>query len=171
VNAIKARLPVLNEEGPQQLLSAAGSSVVILFRETISRDGDALITVLNADPNSSHRVATGPLKAWIGGRRYTGIGDITPQVTPLDLNAYDELLLEPLEIRVFQIQSATVTQPCVSPSQQPSAAQRITIENISPRLPGGLAIKQVQGDVVEISADIFADGHDILAARLILTRD
>ena len=45
------------------------------------------------------------------------------------------------------------------------AAERITIENIWPEIDGGRhPAKRVVGDVLEVWADIFCDGHDVLAA-------
>ena len=46
--------------------------------------------------------------------------------------------------------------------------QRVVIERVSPELDGGqFPIKAIPGDVVAIEADIFADGHDFLSARLL----
>ena len=45
------------------------------------------------------------------------------------------------------------------------AANRVVIERVEPELDGGRhAIKRVVGDVVEVEADIFCDGHDKIAA-------
>ena len=45
------------------------------------------------------------------------------------------------------------------------AAERITIENVWPEIDGGRhPAKRVVGDVLEVWADIFCDGHDVLAA-------
>lgn len=44
---------------------------------------------------------------------------------------------------------------------------RVTIERVSPELDGGqFPIKAIPGDVIAVEADIFADGHDYLSARL-----
>src|SRR5438270_9182654 len=44
----------------------------------------------------------------------------------------------------------------------------IVIENVQPELNGGRwPIKRVTGDTVEVSADIFKEGHDLLQARVI----
>ncbi|WP_245826361.1 alpha-1,4-glucan--maltose-1-phosphate maltosyltransferase [Spirosoma rigui] len=46
--------------------------------------------------------------------------------------------------------------------------RRVVIENVSPELDGGrFPIKAVPGDVIAVEADIFADGHDYLSARLL----
>ncbi|HYD51518.1 MAG TPA: alpha-1,4-glucan--maltose-1-phosphate maltosyltransferase, partial [Gemmatimonadaceae bacterium] len=45
---------------------------------------------------------------------------------------------------------------------------RITIECVSPELEAGrYAVKRVVGDVVEVGADVFRDGHDVLVARIL----
>ncbi len=48
---------------------------------------------------------------------------------------------------------------------------RAVVENISPSVDGGrFPIKRVVGDVVEVSADCFADGHDVVACALMWRR-
>ena len=45
---------------------------------------------------------------------------------------------------------------------------RVVIANVSPQLDGGrFPIKAVPGDVIAVEADIFLDGHDFIAARLL----
>ena len=44
---------------------------------------------------------------------------------------------------------------------------RLTIENVTPELDGGrYPVKRVAGDRMQVGADIFKDGHDILGARV-----
>ncbi len=46
--------------------------------------------------------------------------------------------------------------------------QRVVIEGVSPQINGGeLPIKRVIGQLVNISADILADGHDLMAASIL----
>jgi starch synthase (maltosyl-transferring) len=46
--------------------------------------------------------------------------------------------------------------------------ERVTITNVSPELDNGrYPIKRIVGDEVKVSADIFADGHEVLSAILI----
>jgi starch synthase (maltosyl-transferring) len=48
----------------------------------------------------------------------------------------------------------------------------VIIERIAPQLDGGLhAVKRVVGDQLLVTADIFADGHDLLDAALLLRAD
>jgi len=60
VNALKARVPVLNEEGPQRRVGASDGGVVALLRE--GEDGAAsVLGVLNADPVERGEVGAGEL--------------------------------------------------------------------------------------------------------------
>jgi starch synthase (maltosyl-transferring) len=43
---------------------------------------------------------------------------------------------------------------------------RITIDDVRPATPACMAVKAVVGERIDVSADIFADGHDILGARV-----
>jgi len=46
--------------------------------------------------------------------------------------------------------------------------QRVVIERVSPQINGGeLSIQRVVGQLVNISADILADGHDLMAASIL----
>lgn len=71
--------------------------------------------------------------------------------------------------RFLTSRSANLTQkPARDKHIAPSPAPpRAVIANISPEIEGGrFPIKRIVGDVVAVSADIFADGHDILGAIL-----
>jgi starch synthase (maltosyl-transferring) len=50
-------------------------------------------------------------------------------------------------------------------------APQLVIENVTPKLDGGrYPIKRMIGSVLEVSADIFKDGHDLIAARILYRR-
>ena len=50
----------------------------------------------------------------------------------------------------------------------PQMMRRVVIEGVLPQVDGGrFPIKRVPGERVEVTADIFADGHDVLAAVLL----
>ena len=45
---------------------------------------------------------------------------------------------------------------------------RVVIEGVRPQIDGGqFAIKRVIGETVVVEADVFCDGHDVLAVRLL----
>ena len=53
------------------------------------------------------------------------------------------------------------------PTAAPADIARLAIENVTPELDAGrFAVKRVVGDTVRVGADIFKDGHDLLAARV-----
>ena len=50
--------------------------------------------------------------------------------------------------------------------------ERVVIERVSPEIDGGrFSAKSIAGDEVTVEADIFADGHDALSARLLYRRE
>ncbi|HET7538637.1 MAG TPA: alpha-1,4-glucan--maltose-1-phosphate maltosyltransferase [Polyangiaceae bacterium] len=52
-----------------------------------------------------------------------------------------------------------------------ATAPQVVIENVTPKLDGGrYPIKRVIGNVLDVSADIFKDGHDLIAARVAYRR-
>src|SRR5215831_11127813 len=54
-----------------------------------------------------------------------------------------------------------------SPALAAGESRRVVIEGIEPCIDGGrFPAKRSVGEAVEVSADIFADGHDVLAAVL-----
>ena len=53
-------------------------------------------------------------------------------------------------------------------SLDPQLQRRVVIESVRPQVDAGrFPIKRVPGERVYVSADIFADGHDVLAAALL----
>jgi starch synthase (maltosyl-transferring) len=67
----------------------------------------------------------------------------------------------------------TVARTTVEPGPMALGTRRtIVIERISPSLDGGRhPVKRVVGDTLFVSADIFADGHDMLDAALLVRAD
>jgi starch synthase (maltosyl-transferring) len=61
----------------------------------------------------------------------------------------------------------TASRSAPSSRFAPHATLRVIIEDVSPEINGGrYPIKRAVGESVAVSARIFADGHDVLAARL-----
>jgi starch synthase (maltosyl-transferring) len=55
-----------------------------------------------------------------------------------------------------------------APLQMNQGRRRVIIERVSPEIDGGrFPIKRVPGEPVEVQADIFADGHDVISAVLL----
>jgi starch synthase (maltosyl-transferring) len=79
------------------------------------------------------------------------------------------------EVRVLvYTASEPVAQHAVGEGPDPLSAlgTRIAIEAIAPSIPdGNLPVKRVVGESVTVSADIIADGHEVLAAELLWRAD
>src|SRR5262249_46286529 len=98
-----------------------------------------------------------------------------PLATPVRLEPGAPLILEPLELRVFRGERERVVARRRSARAEQSAVrkllalaeQRLTIEDVWPEINGGRhAVKRIVGDVLEVWADIFCDGHEVIAARI-----
>ncbi len=78
------------------------------------------------------------------------------------------IVVAPAEVKLVR---AVATTPVDLPAPDALAAAakpRIAIEAISPSVSGGrFAAKRLVGDIVEVTADLIADGHDRLAAALL----
>ena len=54
----------------------------------------------------------------------------------------------------------------------PYGTRRVVVENVRPEIDGGrFPVKRTAGEKVEVTADIFADGHDRIQTRLLHRRD
>jgi starch synthase (maltosyl-transferring) len=182
VNRMKASVPALNTEGPQRRITAPDNPIIGLLRlrgsHPVAADGCA-ITLINPDAKRVHAIEIGPLITETGGtfRSYT---DVTPLAAPVAFAADATIALEPLEIRVFRgdKEAPLSVQRAFRPAAPDGAAaseralqelakNRIAIEGVYPAIDGGrFPVKRVVGDVLEIWADIFADGHDKLQAHV-----
>src|SRR4051812_47906226 len=59
-----------------------------------------------------------------------------------------------------------------APTERADGRVRAVIEGISPQVDGGrFAVKRVQGDRVDVEADCFADGHDVVCCLLRFRHD
>ncbi|HSR73083.1 MAG TPA: maltotransferase domain-containing protein, partial [Kiloniellales bacterium] len=173
VNALKASLPVLNREGPQRRITAPGTFPVALMRRDDSAEADCVLVVLNPDPEGAHEIDPGPLMAETGGR-YEGFEDVTPRAEPRGFEPGSPLRLESLEARVFRgvRQGRRGRRRSRAPTARASerqllvlADERLTIEDVWPEIDGGRhPVKRIVGDVLGVWADIFCDGHDVIAA-------
>ena len=78
--------------------------------------------------------------------------------------------LAPGEVRVaFLSLAKPVREPGQAPGGNSAARQpRIVVDRVTPHVAGGaFAVKRVVGRSIEIEADVFADGHDVLAAEIL----
>lgn len=95
VNAMKASLPILNEEGPQRYHQFGDGRLIGLVRRPMRGQG-WVFTLINADPWNPVRGWIGNLDGDIGGGR-----EVTPGSRGEPLRVGEEYTLQPAEIRVF----------------------------------------------------------------------
>ena len=174
VNRMKAAAPALNVEGRQSRVSAPDSRAVALLRVDADDGrcaGNAALSLFNPDAKRPARIEAGPLIAAAGGS-FEAFADVTPLAEPISFEPGDTLELEPLSFRVFRAAARPAAgKPRPAREAQKAmdalAGRRVAIETVYPELDGGrFPAKRVVGDVLEVWADVFSDGHDKIAAAL-----
>jgi starch synthase (maltosyl-transferring) len=91
-------------------------------------------------------------------------------VGPIDAPDALTAPMDPGEVRVLAYSPTTpITHRGANDLDPASAgATRIAVEAVEPTVPdGAFAVKRLVGESVTVSADIFTDGHDVLAAELL----
>ncbi|MGK2911613.1 MAG: alpha-1,4-glucan--maltose-1-phosphate maltosyltransferase [Sphingobium sp.] len=147
--------------GGSQLLSPPPSPLIAYLRAEAAdmrQSRQALLVVANTDPVLS---LTPEVEALISA---AGAG------FQIDADQEEGFpALTPGEIRTFTAHRAKAITSAVVPSGEIAYAQgdRLVLENIEPSVDGGsFAVKRVVGESVRVSATLFADGHEQLAAEL-----
>jgi starch synthase (maltosyl-transferring) len=168
-NALVERIAECGANGEMRQLSGPQDSVTALLRSDapdVRAARHAVVVLINPDLNrgASARFPLTSLPAQSGAAMaMTGA---------LDAPDDPAMPMAPGDVRVL---SYAATAPILRPAERSgglaprqSAATRIAIEAISPVVPDGMfAVKRVVGEPITVSADIFSDGHDALAAELL----
>jgi starch synthase (maltosyl-transferring) len=176
VNRMKAATPALNADGRQDRITAPHHPIIGLAHLSggdLAASDDAAIVLINPDAARSWGTDPGPLMNQSGGR-ISRFEDVTPDGAALPFEPGHPITLKPLSLRVFRGHAEPLKAPAQISKAAEQAAQkrlltlardRVVIERVEPELDGGRhAIKRVVGDIVEVEADIFCDGHDKIAA-------
>ncbi|MGD0473206.1 MAG: maltotransferase domain-containing protein [Candidatus Velthaea sp.] len=171
VNAMKASVPALNEEGSERVLGTRGDAIGLLRNAEAGNSsavalinpgtvGDATVDALDVLSELCEAV------------------DITPQAAPRATVAPGaQIVLRPLEMRVFTngftgagrngAAADEVAQRAESSPDLRASARPAVIEAVWPQIDGGRhPVKRIVGDRFEVQADIFREGHDAIAAVL-----
>ncbi len=168
-NAMKSSLPALGEEGAQHLVHFGAGTPVALVRAGAAIDDDVL-SLINADARATSEIDGADIvRALVHAAR-----EVTPGTAPRVVDAQEHITVAPLTIRVFAADAVSAQRvPPESRELGPlegavAAARAAVIENVRPQLDGGHhPIKRVVGDRVDVTADVFRDGHDSLDAALL----
>jgi starch synthase (maltosyl-transferring) len=134
------------------------SDNIVAVRGGLSQRGDILIRTAEAD----QRIAQDALIAVVNSSDV-----ICPSPVSLDdWNLPEMAALAPREVRLLHVRRRAPL-----PGEEPTLAAnslRIAITNVAPSVDDGrYPAKRVVGDTVVIEADIFADGHPMIAAEVL----
>ena len=167
-NDLVDRVAALRVDGAMRQLTAstAPSTALLRYDAPDPRDsGRAALVLINPD-----LAAAAPLPLRLVPLPPQAGAAFGPEET---LDAPDDAAgsLAPGEVRVvaYARLPAIVQAGDIAPIERPATtATRIAIEAIAPAVPDGdYAVKRVVGEAVTVSADIVADGHEVLAASLL----
>jgi len=164
-NTLADRLAKLGVGGEMRRLTDPAQPITVLLRSDttdVRRARNAIVVTINPDLQHTHvlPISLHPLPP------AAGAGLVPHEVIYCAREATDAL--DPGEIRVIQARRAgqmELRQTEIPPNQ---LWPRIVIEHVTPAVDGGrFAAKRVIGEAVPIEADIFTDGHELLAAELL----
>ncbi|MBA4792675.1 MAG: DUF3416 domain-containing protein [Phenylobacterium sp.] len=153
-------------DGEMRLLSGAASEVSALLRVTAPdvRHAEAgLLALINTRLDAESEVRPSD---FIGGadaafapfQRLDGKGEPYAPLGPGEVRLLGAGRAQPI-----RQQPRGGRQAAKTAARQP----RLRVEQVSPAVDGGaLPVKRVIGDRVAVTADIYADGHEVLAAEL-----
>ncbi len=156
--------PVSSEQW--RLVSAPGAAAAVLLGAAGNGNAPLPILVVNTQ-DQPVAVDLHTVLARTDGLKLTASDDFSAA------DSEAALLIEPREFRMLQASQGTAiitasrdTRRAVeSSARQASKKSRISIEALSPSVDGSLfVVKRNVGDTVVVEADIFGEGHDMLAA-------
>ena len=193
VNAMKASIPALNEEGAERALPVTGDAVGLL--RNAEAGASFAVALINPDTSGEASLDAADVLADIAEAV-----DVTPQAArSAALSPGERIVLKPLEMRVFagapggirpraagngaasngaasserasEAGSAGARNGSAhhgaSAEDARAAARPVVIEAVWPQIDAGRhPVKRIVGDRIEIQADIFREGHDAVAAVL-----
>ncbi|HTI19050.1 MAG TPA: maltotransferase domain-containing protein [Trinickia sp.] len=175
-NALQQRTPLLQSVGELRALSPAGADVAILLRGArpdLRNTREAALFIANAELSTPAFVEPARFLDGVPGG-FTAVKPLASACT-IPSEPLEAFVLGPGESHLFRA-SATpcVTIPYASKRAeaaavaQATAAPRLAIERVSPCVDGGrFVVKRIVGEEVEVSAAIFGEGHDKIAAAVI----
>ena len=145
-------------------LSPPGAPAAALLLDGGGSGGRQRLMLINPSVDEAVPVAAAPLLTASGlGGAMLDDGSGSPPVGP-----EGTIVVAPGEVKLFRPVATTPVDLPAPDALTAAANPRIAIEAISPSVNGGrFAAKRLVGDMVEVAADLIADGHDRLAAALL----
>ncbi len=157
-NALVDRLA--EKYGPPAFAGGGGERVAALLRAWPPADhapAEGVAILINRDARAA---APAPATVAMRGGGAALIAEETQPGPPLS----------PGEVRLITLHSAPMIRNRLSPTalRQATEASRIVIDKPAPAVDGGrFPSKHTLGDAIDVEADIFIDGHDVIAADLL----
>ncbi|HZZ87199.1 MAG TPA: alpha-1,4-glucan--maltose-1-phosphate maltosyltransferase [Caulobacteraceae bacterium] len=154
-------------QGDLRFLTSAGAPVTALLRADRAqiRDSERALLVL-VNPDGSNPVAVAPAD-FLGA---LGVDYDNFERLGGDGEAFGQLAAA--EVRLVMARRARLVRQRPAPQRgaviAATEASRVTIEDVQPRVDGGpFAVKAIVGERLEVSADVFAEGHSTLGVELL----
>ncbi len=173
IGSLNATLAETRLRGPLVPVSGPSAQAVGLLRlagGTAEASAGAALLVANPDGHGAAGLDGGQAIRAGDGR----FGAFTELGGDDRLAPGTEVVVEPLEARLFLARAASPTALPLDPNLsgrrlKELAADRVAIEGVEPELDGGrFPVKRIVGDCLEVKADVFCDGHDKIAAALMI---
>jgi starch synthase (maltosyl-transferring) len=145
---------------PLRLVASAGrKAAAILQREGDKDRADRYhVTIVNKDLRNFTPVPAQAINAALSGYAppYADRDAFIKKLYPAETRSVDVVPTAPIELkRVIGSEDKAVEAP------------RIAIEDVTPSVDSGrFPAKRIVGEIVRVEADIFADGHDVIASSL-----
>ena len=166
-NMLVDRLARLNLRGEMRALTGPGSATTAVLRadrNDVREARHAMVICINSDLAGEHvlPISLDPLPPSAGA----SFG----RPAPID-GCHAGPVLAPGEVRLVAVEREAAIRQRRREAvvrKLALACPRIVIERIAPAVDGGhFAVRRVVGERLVVEADVFADGHDVLAAELI----
>ena len=173
ITTLNAALGELGLAGPIVPVSGPSDEVVALLRlsaGTAEASEAAAVLMLNPSDHLTAGVSPGAVLRAADGR----FGDFTEVLGDGVLVPGESVPVGPSGVRVFRAARRVRPVPQLDAKKSEAAlkklaADRVAIEAVVPELDGGrFPVKRVVGDVLEVEADVFCDGHDKIACALMI---
>ena len=164
-NGLVAALHALNAAGEMRSLSGPGAPVSMLLQADaadVRASDEGVLVLINNDDKPQPLPTTDTLPPAAGA----AFGEIRL------LDDDPEPLLAAGEVRVMAVARsqpvADRARRTARPLTEALKAPRVAIEHVTPCVDGGaFPIKRVIGQAITVEADVFTDGHDMVAAELL----
>ena len=167
MNGLKEGQAIFGADVPQRRLNGPDARPVLLHRRGA---GDEAVLLLNPDPRRTAAIDPGVIAQATGSAAWR---DVTPGRKSIAVRAGTPLELPPCSVHIWLREPAPArgARPPARTAQlarlQSLAGNRIAIEAVRPEVDGGrFPVKRIIGARVEIEADIFCDGHEVIAAAV-----